>query len=218
MKLIITESQYNKLVQSDIDEDYPSTWSIEEFKQISSYAGRMKYAETHLKKIASGSSRVVYQIDDEKVLKLAKNKKGLAQNETEIDWGGDSYFGSILAKVYDNDDTNLWVEMELARKVTPNKWKEHIGVSMDDFRMYLLVKSNENKGKRSGYSIDDNVRGFLDESDFTMSILEFMDSTNSPHGDFGRLSSYGLVREDGQESIVLIDFGLTGDIYDQYYK
>jgi len=218
MKLIISESQYNKLIQSDIDEDYPSTWSLDEFKQIPSYAGRMKYAETHLKKLASGSSRVVYQIDDEKVLKLAKNKKGLAQNETEISWGNDSYFGGILAKVYDSDESDLWVEMELARKVTPKKFMEHIGVTIENFRMYLLIKSNENNGKRSGYSIDDNIREHLDESDFAMSIIEFMDSTGAPHGDFGRLSSYGLVSEDGVESIVLIDFGLTGDIYDQYYK
>jgi hypothetical protein len=34
----------------------------------------------------------------------------------------------------------------------------------------------------------------------------------------GRLNSYGLVNRNGVDDIVIIDFGLTNDIYDTYYS
>jgi mRNA-degrading endonuclease RelE of RelBE toxin-antitoxin system len=70
-----------ELLRENLLEDYPTSWSIEEFKKLNSFNARIKYCNQHLTRISSGSSRVVYKIDDEKVLKLAKNKKGLAQNE-----------------------------------------------------------------------------------------------------------------------------------------
>jgi hypothetical protein len=39
-----------------------------------------------------------------------------------------------------------------------------------------------------------------------------------PSGDLMRLSTYGVVKRDGQETIVLIDYGLTDDIYKTHYK
>ena len=68
-------------LDENMDEAYPTSFNIEEFKQLKSFNQRIQYCEQHLQRISSGSSRIVYKIDDEKVLKLAKNKKGLAQNE-----------------------------------------------------------------------------------------------------------------------------------------
>ena len=33
-----------------------------------------------------------------------------------------------------------------------------------------------------------------------------------------RLSSYGVVRRNGQEEMVIIDFGLTEDVFNNYYR
>jgi hypothetical protein len=43
-------------------------------------------------------------------------------------------------------------------------------------------------------------------------------NTSSPAGDLMRLNSYGIVNRNGEDIIVIIDFGLTHDIYDEYYK
>jgi len=58
---------------------YPESFSMDTLLSLSSYMKKVWYANTHLQKIASGSSRIAYKIDDEKVLKISKNKKGLAQ-------------------------------------------------------------------------------------------------------------------------------------------
>jgi len=36
-KIIITESQLKKIVQSDLDEDYPQSWNIEEFRKYDQF-------------------------------------------------------------------------------------------------------------------------------------------------------------------------------------
>ena len=83
------------LKESFIEEDYPSSFDMERFKSLTSFNARIKYCEEHLQRLGSGSSRIVYKIDDKKVLKLAKNKKGISQNGTEIGLGNDSYLNWI---------------------------------------------------------------------------------------------------------------------------
>lgn len=60
--------------------------TYEEFKQdflpelqnIRSFAGKIRLADQNLSRIGSGTGRAVYDVDGEKVLKLAKNPKGIA--------------------------------------------------------------------------------------------------------------------------------------------
>ena len=105
----------------ELREDYPSHFDMEHFKSLKTFAQRIRYCDANLKRIGGGSSRIVFKIDDQKVLKLAKNKKGIVQNDTEIDRGNDTYYSSILAQVFDSDDDGLWVEMELATPI--NKYE-----------------------------------------------------------------------------------------------
>ena len=84
-KIIVTEAQYMKIIN---EMAYPVSFNMDEFKMLKTFAARIKYCQARLQRISSGSSRIVYKIDNEKVLKLAKNRKGIAQNEAE---GGDYY-------------------------------------------------------------------------------------------------------------------------------
>ena len=201
-----------------VDEDYPSTFDMEHFATLKKFAERVRYCEEHLKRISSGSSRIVYLIDNTKVLKLAKNQKGLAQNEVEIQWGQDSYFGSILAHTFMYDPNDLWVEMELAKKVSKKDFQRLAGCTIEELNAYLRNFKEINNGKRPIFSMDPEVKERLDENEFVGSIAEFMENIDAPAGDFGRLNSYGIVQRGGQDDIVLIDFGLTNDVYQTYYS
>lgn len=86
-------------ITTPVTEDYPTSFDMDFFKTLPSFNQRIQYCEKYLQRISSGSSRIVYKIDDQKVLKLAKNKKGLAQNETEIDYS--SELGEIVAKIFE---------------------------------------------------------------------------------------------------------------------
>lgn len=76
-KIYITESQYKNIIG---EMAYPVSFNFDEFKSLKSFAQRVRYCDEHLQKLGSGSSRIVYVVDNDKVLKLAKNKKGLAVN------------------------------------------------------------------------------------------------------------------------------------------
>ncbi len=203
--------------EMELEEDYPVSFNMETFKSLGSHAGRNRYAQEHLQRLAAGSSRIVYKIDDEKVLKLAKNDKGIAQNGTEISWGNDSYFGDILANIFDYDDKDLWVEMELARKVTKSEFKKLTGFDISDVSLYLANWAETSRGKRRIYGIDPELEKRMQEDQFLSSITEFSQAADIQIGDFGVVTSYGIVKRDGHDTLVITDYGLTKEVYSTHY-
>lgn len=207
-----------EIYEEMMDEDYPSSWNLETFKSLKSFAQRKKYCDEHLQRIAAGSGRIVYKVDNEKVLKLAKNQKGIAQNEVEIQYGNERYFSNIIGQTYDYEDNGLWVEMELARKVTPTMFKKIVGVDINTFGMYIRNQTSMNRGKPAYFSIDKDVAEYLNDNEIAIDTIDFIMNSDSEAGDIGRLSTWGVVHRDGGESLVIVDYGLTQGVYASYYR
>lgn len=194
---------------------YPSSFSFEELLKLTSYKKRIAYIQNRLQRISSGSSRIVYKVDEEKVLKVARNRKGLGQNIAESDWGiQDMYSNSIAAKVFETDGKGIFLEMELARKVTPTKFKQILGFSIEDLEIYL-------EKYHLGYihrSLNPEIEEMMKENEWLIDLLDLAINFDHPiPGDFTKLSTYGLVTRDGVERIVLIDFGFTYSVVRDYY-
>lgn len=204
-----------ELVEEFIDEKYPEEFSFKELEDIRSYSGKLKYAEKHLQKLASGSARVVYKVDDDKVLKIAKNKKGLAQNQVEAQGYLQKY--DIVAKIFDTDDDDYWIEMEYAKKITPSNFRDLTGVDLKELNTFLLLTRMENKFPEQGYRVGANRREKMKNIEFVNQLMEFIRDNNMESGDFGRISSWGKVIRDGFEQVVLVDYGLTNSVYEDYY-
>ena len=187
--------EIRKIIKEEIEqfmkEDYPSSFSMDEFKKLTSFAKRIVYCQEHLQRISSGSSRIVYKIDDEKVLKLAKNKKGLAQNSTEIEQGQYSDLDDILAKVFDSEANNLWVEMELARKLTKSKFKQITGFEFKKFvdavHNYGIDTGTTSGIKMSSVSKDEVAKMWEDE--FVYSVFNYMGNYGIPANDLTVMST-----------------------------
>lgn len=218
IKKRLSESLEMELIENLLGEDYPTNFNREVFKTLRSFKERVKYCEENLQRISSGSGRIAYKIDNERVLKLAKNDKGVAQCEVEIQWGNERYYSDILAHTFDFHQDGLWVEMELARKVKKNDFINMFGFTVDVLGMYLKNFEEQNNGKRPIFHIDEKAKAILDESQFVNQLKGFMQDSDSGAGDLGKLSSYGLVIREGSDSIVLIDFGLTSNVYTTYYS
>lgn len=151
-----------------LQEDYPQGFDLNEFKNIRSYAGKVRYATEQLgKPLGQGTSRVVFRVDNTKVLKLAKNKKGIAQNTVEIDWGRQTYYDDIIAKVFDTDFYDYyWVEMELATKASAKDFKRLWNVDNTNLYYYLDNRNNENKNLRKFYRIPQEIEDELDNNEY----------------------------------------------------
>ena len=196
--------------ENELIEDYPTSFDREFFKTLTSFNARIKYCEENLQRISSGSSRIVYKIDDEKCLKLAKNKKGLTQNEVESDFSRDWYINHLFAEVYDTHKNYLWIEMQLAKKVSKSDFKKYLDLDFDDFCMMIDIFGSENT---SSVYRPENIDE-LYENEMVQAMNDFIVNYEVPIGDLKRLSSYGIVNDD----IVLVDYGLDKDAYITHYK
>lgn len=203
---------------------YPVSFNMEEFKTLKSFNQRIKYCSARLPRIGAGSSRIVFQIDNEKCLKLAKNQRGIAQNEAE----DDGYIQSLdlAAEVYDTHPEYLWIEMQLARKAKPSDFQRLIGFNFKIFCAWVdYIKS---KYTRRRYSYRDRSfdqlfqsNDFYEKIEYTLfdMVDQYMSNTTlEASGDLQRISSWGIVSDGGQDKLVLIDFGLNDDVAKTYYR
>lgn len=207
----------------DISEDYPATFNKEVFYGLKSFAARINYCSEHLPKIAAGTGRIVFKIDDKTVLKLAKNPKGIAQNLEEASIGRDSYFQDVVAHVYNYDPDDKWIESELAKKVTPTRFKQVTGVDIQTAGTYLKMREDEEKSRRNrsggiSYNIPADQLEQLHENDFLRDMFDLMMNYNLLAGDFDRLSSYGEVNRNGHPLIVAVDYGLSDEVWQDHYE
>ena len=225
---------------------YPAAFDMDTFKSIRSFAGRVDYCRSKLKYLGRGSSRMCFEIDDEKVLKLAYNRKGLAQNKAEADPMPQNY--GIFAKVFDVHPSYQWIEMEkavLARIKDFDRiyggtagrfsnffktWKYDLdedftkgGIFKDWLCPYVFHLFLEMNGRGKGDAWDDIYSAFEDSDEYEGSLFEGLrnymyDWNLHAYGDLRRISSYGVVKRDGKDTIVLIDYGLNNDVYEKYYR
>jgi len=192
---------------------------LPEFLNINSYAGRMKYADENLQRIGSGTGRAVYDIDGEKVLKLAKNAKGIAQNEAEAGAGYYRDTQHIVTIVFDSEDNNSWLISEKAKKVNEARIKELTGIpSLNDLYYFLRNFKEQNNGRKKIIHQDQELVEFFYENEFAQDLQNFIANYSQHAGDMGRPSTYGEVLRDGQPTIVLTDYGLNDEVYDSHYN
>jgi hypothetical protein len=207
-----------------LNEDYPTAWNKEEFENMRSFNGKLKYAAKTLQKIATGSGRAVFKIDEQKVLKIAKNKKGLAQNAVESEPFLQQY--SITAKVFDSSNhyTNntgpFWLEMELAKKVSKGRFKQLVGVGIDEMYQWIIFRVQTRKFPAAPprTKADEKYAYEMDNNEFIIDIMSLIGDYDMQPGDMGRTSTYGEVIRDGKPTIVMVDFGLTRQVFQDWYR
>lgn len=211
-----TMSIKNLIFEGDIEEvaEYPEGFDIEHFKSIPSFKGRVEYAKQHLGKMGTGSARVVLDADANHVIKIAKNAKGIAQNELEADV---SRLGSdIIASVVDHDDEYFYLESEKASKMTPGLWKSITGWTWDEwmstFGNYMLRMN----GRRSSFRVPEDFED-IEETEFFNELVGLAANYDMPTGDLMRISSWGVIVRDGERKAALIDYGLSSQVFNDYY-
>lgn len=200
-------------IQKYIEEDYPSSFNMEKFKSITSFNGRIKYATEHLQRLSSGSSRIVFKIDEEKALKLAKNKKGLAQNEVEHNYSTDHYINPLFADVYDVHPQYQWIEMELAKKLTTSRFQQLTGHNFKDFANAILYFDKSRQSGLNPYEKPEKYDEYW-EDEFIYDVFQYVGNYDVPSGDIARISSWG----DFGDEVKLIDYGLDNNVSNEYYS
>lgn len=182
---------------------------LKNIEKLETYHARKKYAEKNLKHLSSGSSRIVYLTADKTIIKLAKNDKGIAQNKAE---SNPKMKSKYLNKILGSAKNHSWIETTFLKKITEKQFKKMTGIDFDDFgdsiRYGLRNVSSDKKV--------DEPENFkeVSESDIYKELKDVASKFKLMPGDIARISSWGTK----DDHPVLIDAGLTKDIFEEFYE
>lgn len=203
---------------TNIFEAASPNFSLEALSSIPSFKGRLAYCKQELGiRWGTGSSRTVFDIDDEKVLKLALNEKGIAQNEAEHDSSSGT---DMTANVYDCDDDYLWLVSE---RCIPAKASDFPHVVGEDFKtVQSFIRSTYLLYSRYGkmflpHMTDTERHRLVDNNEWFERLSNYMCNYEPPYGDLCRISSWGLVQRNGETTLVILDSGLDFNVLNTYY-
>jgi hypothetical protein len=224
MKIIINEHQ-EKLLKSAIQEAMDDSFDYNELKSIRNLRGRYNYCKQHLgAPIGKGCGRVVFQIDDEKVLKLAYNKFGVAQNEHECDWGLQRW--DVTPNLYDETDSDdyWWLVSEYVLPATEEDFQECFGFDFKTFVKFIYSSASryQNKNvserwKMHGLTLSDEEYVNILETNENAQLFDTFIGDYSPHlRDILSIRQYGITNRSGEPQIVLLDYGLNEEIDKKY--
>lgn len=169
-----------------------------------------------------GSSRVCFQLSDDKILKLAFNQKGAAQNMNEFDHYLDDI--GVIPHIYDMDDNGLWVISEYVLPAKKQDFKQSLNLSFDEFIKW--VKSDwfyhfgsAEKRHLYGELYDKKeTNEMYDNNEYLIPFDDYISNYEPPLGDLMRIVNYGMTMRNGHPTIVLLDAGLSQEVWNTYYK
>lgn len=211
-----------KYMRRFINEATDYVFNVKELSGISSFKGRYKYCIEHLgSPIGRGSGRVVFQIDDYRVLKLALNQKGQAQNEVEITNGnGQGMYSGLFPMILQCDkyDDN-WIVSEYVLPAKVSDFPEVVGVTFKEFCQFVKnsYRFNVTNGKLNPAEHEKFI-DYLDNNEELHEVDMYIADYQIPTGDLTRISSWGISDRFGDACLVLLDNGLNDEVLNKYYR
>lgn len=209
----------------------PPDWDRSIYDERVPFAKRIRYAQARAEKVGTGSSRVAFVIPYQgrkTVLKIAKSRRGMAQQGLEAEILSDGYHGrrGITIPLIDYDERNpapTWIHTEFAEKVRSQKMLEDMinrftpvssnaTFDMDNVEFYI----NEMQGKRNSMfgPPNDDQREALQENLFIERLLELIMDYDLAVGDITRKANWGIYKGNP----VLIDIGASNEIIQTFYR
>ena len=210
----------------------PDDWDTQVFKPGNAIKKQVDYVLANSQKLGTGSSRVVTNImyqGRQTALKIAKNKKGLAQNAAELEIVSDGYATSmgIVIPIIDWDKENdppRWLQFEIATKATEKQLCSMMKCAhLSDLIMaaeIMIGKIRDTTGMNAARIKErSNNAGFTgaDEDTFyeyANDLASLADSYEIELCDFNNPKNWGIYK--GKP--VVIDIGFTSGVASSHYS
>jgi len=210
-EMFVDESFFDgvNLTEEECETEYG--FDIRCLDSLKSFKKRIEYCRRFLKFLGRGSSRIVFLMPNGHALKMAWNKKGLAQNEAEE---GDYYLDTLdcFAKTFNTSEDHTWIETELARKCSESEFERLNGFSFKNMVDVIILMSRDRGNGREyqwHHFIDkDKARSLIDKSwddgeGLLYDINEYIGNYGASNvsADFLRIANWGIVNRNGSDSL-----------------
>jgi len=179
--------------------------------------------EFGLRMINKGSSRIVYDLRDGTVLKLALNTKGIAQNSVEAFAGQDPMINKIVANVKEKSNEFAWlVSKKVVQLNSEREFEELTGVTWEKLREALgktatAADAVTAKPQRSKTATTASGGGAcLRGENFIQYLKNYLERYSGMlPGDILKYDSWGKT-DDG--CVVLLDYGISEATFKKLYQ
>ena len=129
-----------KFLQTLLEAPLPDDWDKGVFKSRSPFSKQLKYALERANEVGRGSARVAFEIPYQgrkTVLKIALNRKGLAQNEEEVRILSDKNIQKLGLTIpmidYDEENTQpKWIHVEYGEEVNDTKLEQYFSIPFEE--------------------------------------------------------------------------------------
>ena len=162
--------------------------------------------------ISKGSSRAVFQIDDTRVLKLATNMKGVAQNKSEVMVYQQAPNKTFMPIVYNDSDMENYFYV-ISEYVLPAEEKDFETVLGVPFYTLVEIFSNYYRG--------DEIKKYEEYLPKIRHLLQYfteMSKIGVNTHDWFNLENWGLTKRNGKAIMVTLDNGLTNNVANNFYR
>ena len=161
--------------------------------------------------IGKGSSRAVFQIDDTRVLKLATNMKGIAQNKAEVAVYNQTADKTFMPIIYNDSDMEnyFYVIAEYVLPAEEDDFKNVIGIPFDTFEEIVYNDKIEDVIEDHKYS--PKVRGLFQ-------YMLTMSKIGVNIDDWFYIDNWGLAKRNGKAAMVTLDNGFTNYVANHFYE
>ncbi|SRR5258708_2529103 len=182
---------------------------LQKLSDIEDFDDRIEFAKKQWgKPLGEGSSRTVFGVNEDLIIKIAHNLKGQAQNTVEMD---PKTQRSCTNNIVVADAEGKWVIMQNTKPLTKERFKELVGFGFEQFTNALFYKFNNEESDRWPLPRDyEKIEG----SQLFVCLAELIFETDQQIGDVGKINSFREL--DGR--VVLADYGLSREVYKKYYK
>ncbi len=205
----------------------PDDWDKSTYSNNNSFAKRVQYAKERAKRMGTGSSRIAFEIDYEgrkTILKIAKNKKGLDQNEYEAGVLGDYIVGNsgLTIPMIDFDEDNepaTWIHIEKAEKMRAAQFRKFFN-GMNPKEMLRVAKYMAGKDQKltqevnSQEGLADKYEEIWNNNETINELTQFIGNYDIDPDDFGNISNWGVYKNQP----VIIDVGLGTEVAKDHYS
>lgn len=224
MKIKIKESQIPTL----LSEARMDGFRLDNLRTMS-FSDKVAYCKKMLgAPIGNGSSRIVFQLDDYSCLKLAKNGKGVKQNEEEMRIGNSDYI-SIVPKILNGSDEEnyQWVISEYVLPANEEDFEEVYKIEFLTIKEFVnaLVAANSRSSRVEQDWGNKTTMRLYDEYDTNEDVVNLFNDISELYygydhgvGDLLRIQNWGMVNREYGPEMVILDTGLSQEIYNNYYS